>query len=364
MNILTNQPTTEFELINNALSLLGLPTLKNESEFQRLGEGAWHHAYLVKIESEPVVIRLPKKVAYDKEVQFDAHALHAEYAGTQSYYKHANQAKKGICPQFFNYHVSEELTFTIESYVGSSLELGLQTNVASYRYGVELGEFFLAKEQIPSPVEGLGYLTWNCGKLIGQFDSDLQSFIAQETEEYEQELEELLASELQFDKKRVMQIGKELIPHRAITGEKPVFTNQDTSPENLIFREDGVNLIDPYPLIYTGVSLAANHVHNYKVLFPTFYNVPRYKKHEFHLFEENLLAIANGFIGGYTQGSIDNKQSLSVEVFLKLLTMTHGHYQLFQKDILDGEELIRYGTKAQIKERLTVFLKMLENYAI
>ncbi|WP_221568101.1 hypothetical protein [Alkalihalobacillus sp. TS-13] len=364
MNILTNTVGTELEQINKALDMEGLPQLKTVSEITSLGEGAWHYAYLVNSSAEPLVLRLPKKIAYDKEVGFNYDELMSDYAGTHAYYQHANKAKEGICPKYFTFFVSEELTYTIESYVGTSVGLGVQTNDQSRRYGIELGEFFSAIEKLESPLSGLGYLKWSNGCLSGELDMDIHSFIPQETEEYSEELETLLESDYEFDKKRVRHLGDELIPKRSNEEERLIFTNQDTSPENMIFTQDRIHIIDPYPIIYTGPSLAANLVFNYQTTFPTFYNTKRYEKQRYNRHIEQLKKIADGFIEGYVQDSVEKRDSLQVEVFLKHVTMAYTHLQLLKKDTLNREQEIRYGLKSQIENRLEILIERLGKFPL
>ncbi len=146
MKLLTTEAVTELELINHALIKEGLKQISDESEIKRLGEGAWHFAYL--IDNDQLVLRIPKKIAYDKPVVFNQKELTAEYAATKAFYQYANRAKKGICPEQFNYSVNEELTYTIESYMGESKGLSGQTTEESRRYGKELGAFFLALESL------------------------------------------------------------------------------------------------------------------------------------------------------------------------------------------------------------------------
>ncbi|MBN8208125.1 hypothetical protein JI666_05145 [Bacillus sp. NTK071] len=45
--------------------------------------------------------------------------------------------------------------------------------------------------------------------------------------------------------------------NNSVEREKLILTNQDTSPENIIFSKKGTKIIDPFPLLYTGTSLAA-----------------------------------------------------------------------------------------------------------
>ncbi|MFI8684564.1 hypothetical protein [Rossellomorea sp. NPDC077527] len=361
MQFLTTTAQTEWELINKALKNSGLKEISSESEIIRLGEGAWHYAYL--IEREQLVLRIPKRIAYEKEVVFNRNELTADYAGTKAFYQHANRTGKGMCPGFYEYHVSEELTYTIESYVGKSIGLAGQTPEQSNRYGRKVGEFFLALEDLESPIPGIGYITvGEQGNIKGLYEGELSAFIREETGEYREEWESLLESDYIFNKEKVRRTGEELFSSRSVDREKRVLTNQDTSPENMIFTESGVRMIDPFPIIYTGTSLAANYVFNYQTLFHALHNTKRHAKNHYHRLLRQLKASAEGFVEGYTNGSKQKWNDLNVEVYLKLVTMTHEHDQLLKQETLSKEQMIRYGTKEQIDERMNIFLKELERY--
>lgn len=348
--------TKDRERIQRALEQEGIT-----GTVQPLGEGAWHMAYL--IEEKQLVLRIPKEIAYDKEVEFNPHELTAEYTATKAFYEHANRAKKGICPEYFNFYVSEELTYTIESYVGESAGLEHQTVEEAKQYGRELGECFRLLETLDTPFTGMGYVEFgDDGQLKGPYDMDAEEFLVQEMYEYVTELETLLASSYSFDKEKVEQTGRHLLADRSIKREKIVFTNQDTSPENILFTKSGAKMIDPFPLLATGTSLAANHVFNYTSLFPKFSNTERFGKGNYDIHEEKLKANAEGFVDGYTDDSEQKQKDLHIEVFIKLLTMAFEHHQLLQEKTLSREQIIRYGTKEQVEKRLQGYLGALESF--
>lgn len=327
----------------------------SEQEVTSLGEGAWHEAFL--LEKDQLVLRIPKKIAYDKSVVFNQEELTAEYEGTRSFYQHANQAMKGICPDYFTYYVSEELTYTLETYVGRTTSLRDQTLEDARKYGHQIGDCFRHLETLEPPYPGMGYLEGS--PLRGAYDMSAQEFLKQETEEYVEELDTLVRSAYDFDKRIVKARGEALLSARAMEQEKIVFTNQDTSPENILFTENGARMIDPFPLLATGTSLAANHVFNYTSLFPKFHDTERYKRGNYHLHKDKLKANAEGFIEGYTAGSLEKKEALRIEVFIKRLTMAHEHYQLLEGS-MTREDVIRYGTKQQVEARLRDYLRELE----
>ncbi|WP_226659223.1 hypothetical protein [Pseudalkalibacillus hwajinpoensis] len=363
MKFLTTQAVSELDLINQALINEGLHPLSDQSEVLLLGEGAWHFAFL--LEKEQLVLRLPKKIAYEKEIPFHRNELTTEYAATKAFYAHANRAKEGVCPEYFTFSVQEELTYTLESYLGKSSEIGDLSTNESFHYGVEIGDFFLALETMESPYKGIGYLKGDeNGKLKGELDMNQKEFMSEETKEYGEVLTRLLASGYEFDKERVEAVGRKLISARSLEGERITFTNQDTSPENLIFSERGFKMIDPYPLLSPGVSLAANHVFNYTYLFPLFYNTIRYQKGHYQQSLLQLKANATGFVKAYSAHSRKKEIDLHIEVYLKLLTMTHDHHQLINAKTLSREQMIRYGTREQIEERFFHFLKNLAQYSV
>ncbi|WP_273852996.1 hypothetical protein [Guptibacillus spartinae] len=363
MKFLTTQAVSELDLINQAITNEGLQSISHQAEVSLLGEGAWHFAFL--LEKEQLVLRIPKKIAYEKEVLFLQNELTAEYAATKAFYSHANRAKGGVCPEQFTFFVQEELTYTLESYLGKSSDIGDLSTNESLQYGIEIGEFFLALETMEAPYKGIGYLKCDeDGQLNGGLDMTQKEFLYEETKEYDEELSRLLASEYEFDKKRVEAVGRELISARSLDGERITFTNQDTSPENLIFSENGFKMIDPYPLLSPGVSLAANHVFNYTFLFPLFYNTIRYRKGNYQQSLLQLRANASGFIKAYAAHSSQKQTNLHIEMYLKLLTMAHEHGELLSATTLSREQIIRYGTKAQIEERFVYFLKNLAQYPV
>ncbi len=121
-------------------------------------------------------------------------------------------------------------------------------------------------------------------------------------------------------------------------------------------------MIDPVPILYTGTSLAANHVFNYHSFFHTVHDTRRYGKGNYHRHIPLLRAHAGGFVEGYTQGSKQKHMDLHIEVFLKLVTMAHTHLELLQEESLTKEQIIRFGTKEQIEKRLQIYLNELENF--
>ncbi|SDL92988.1 hypothetical protein [Sediminibacillus halophilus] len=269
------------------------------------------------IEEEQLVLRIPKKIAYEKEVLFNEKALREEYTATHAFYQHANKVKKGVCPERFTFCVKKDMTYTMETYMGSSIGFSQQTIEESKKYGRELGTFFRGLESVKPPYEGIGYLEeGENGELRGRMEKELHAFLLEESREYEEELQGLVASPYEFDKEKVIKKAEWLLLNRSVDKEQVVLTNQDTSPENILFTQRGAKIIDPFPLLYSGTSLAANYRFNYQTLFPTFYNTIRYGKGNYKRHIPQLAANAKGFMEGYTKGSRQKQVDLHVEVFL------------------------------------------------
>lgn len=353
-----------FDLIDYALQKSGLEMLKDPTQVQYLGEGAWHYAYLVQLPiGDQVVVRFPKTVAYGREIDFDEASTIAEYAGTKAYYELANSVKPGICPEFFYYHVEKNKTFTVESYAGKSIKLEHFTYVEAFQVGAELGEFFRNMNAAKHGLKGFGYLKWDGKNIEGQNKSSVSEFMKNENVEYLTDFRNFIDTyDRSIHSAALIQL-QECMKNREMDEHSIIFTNQDTSPENVLIHLDGrVSLIDPVPLLYSGDSLAGNFLNNYRTLFPTFYNAPRYAKHEFDRFEDRLHKIADGFLEGYSNGDLSVKKRVKQEEFIKLTSLAASHWELLRSDELTQEQKIRYGERDAIANRLTVLVNKIQEF--
>ncbi|MBH0165182.1 hypothetical protein IHV12_09635 [Fictibacillus sp. 7GRE50] len=353
-----------FDLIDYALQKSGLEELKDPTQVQYLGEGAWHLAYLVQLRTgDAVVVRFPKTEAYGKNVEFDEETMHSEYAATRAYYELANQVKPGICPAFFNYHVEKGRTFTVESYAGKAIKLDQLTVVEAFHIGAEVGEFFRKMNTAHHGLKGFGYLSWNGKHIAGKFQSDVSESMKEENNEYIDDFKKFIETYEGAISSSALVDLQACMEDREITDHTVVLTNQDTSPENILLHSDGtVCLIDPVPILYSGDSLAGNFLNNYRTLFPTFFNAPRYARHEFDRFEDRLKRIADGFLEGYSNGDLDVKRRVKQEEFIQLTDLTVTHWQLLQIDELSSEQKIRYGEREAIANRIAELVKKIEEF--
>ncbi|WNB91279.1 hypothetical protein [Bacillus sp. NEB1478] len=351
------------DLIDFALQKSGLDPLKDPTQVQYLGEGAWHQAYLVQLRvGEAVVVRFPKAVAYGKKVEFDETACLAEYEGTKAYYKLANSVKPGICPEFFQYYVGKNKTFTVESYAGKPIKLENFTFMEAFQTGAEMGEFFRYMNMAQHGLKGFGYLRWNGTNIEGQFQSSVTEFMKEENKEYLNDFKGFILNYDRHVHPAAMIQLEECMRNRNLDESQIVFTNQDTSPENILLHGDGrVCLIDPVPLLYSGDSLAGNFINNYHTLYATFFNSPRYAKHQFDRFEEKLQTIVDGFMEGYCNGDADVKKRVKQEEFIKLTSLTAFQFKVLHSD-MTLEQKIRYGEKEAIANRIPVLVKRIEEF--
>ncbi|MDR7071336.1 hypothetical protein [Fictibacillus barbaricus] len=352
-----------FDLIDFALQKSGLESLKDTTQVQYLGEGAWHQAYLVQLAvGEAVVVRFPKPEAYGNKIEFDETAYMAEYAGTKAYYKMANSVKPGICPEFFHYYVEKNKTFTVESYAGKAINLENFTFMEAFQAGAEIGEFFRYMNTAQHGLKGFGYFKWNGTNIEGQFQSSVSKFMKEENEEYLNDFKEFIQNYDQYVHPATMVQLEECMKNRELDESKIVLANQDTSPENILLHADGrVCLIDPVPLLYSGDSLAGNFMNNYNSLYATFFNSPRYAKHQFNRFEGKLETIADGFMEGYCNGDADVKKRVKQEEFIKLTSLTAFQFKILHSE-MTSEQKIRYGEKEAIANRIPVLVKRIEEF--
>jgi hypothetical protein len=352
-----------FDLIDFAMQKSGLESLKDTTQVQYLGEGAWHLAYLVQLRTgEAVVVRFPKAEAYGRKIDFDESAYYAEYAGTKVYYELANTVKPGICPEFFHYHIEKDKTFTVESYAGKVIKLENFTFMEAFQAGAELGEFFRYMNTAQHGLKGFGYLKWNSATVEGQFQSNVNDFMKEENEEYLNDFKEFIQNYDQPIQPVAMSQLEECMNNREIDESHIVLVNQDTSPENILIHTDGrISLIDPVPLLYSGDSLAGNFMNNYHTLYPAFFNAPRYARHQFDRYEEKLQTIADGFMEGYCKGDAAVRRRVKHEEFIKLTSLTAFQHKVLHSD-MTLEQKTRYGEKDAIANRIPVLVKKIEQF--
>ena len=328
-----------------------------------LGEGAWHYAWKVLKDGREFVLRIPKETAYGKPVLYNESAIKAEYGGTELYYASVNKAVKGAAPEYFTYHVSEDLTYTLESFAGTQIELTDMTEERAFQIGKAIGNIYRKTEEIPHGLDGFGFLAWSeADGLHGSIAGDAREGITEENEEELADYEVLCAARPEFKDERVkraIQLATELRLQRFTATS---LTNQDASPENILINDNQVCLIDPYPIIYYPRGMAGNFINLYETYFIALADTDRYRKHEFAVHAEKLNGMATGFLAGYSNGDREIIREVKGEQLLQLLETAFSHLQLLSEDLKEEAE-IRYGSKGEIEKRMELFSKELKRLA-
>lgn len=351
-----------YHKINNSLENSYFPRLEHTSNFHFLGEGAWHKAYLVTIKGfEDLVIRFPKEIAYGKKVVFDEKKLFQEYARNGYYYQQANQAKLGICPRTYSYEVSDELRYTIESFMGNSIEFSKLNKEKCSEYGKQLGNFFRNMERTAPEITGVGDLIIKNEVFIGENNQSLKSNIEQENDMYFTRWASFKRSSYNFPFKNIENKMKYCLKNRH--HNISTLTNQDMSPENIVIQNEEIRLIDPRPQVHSGLISAANFINNYKIVFPSYSNVPRYQKHHFNLYTSKLHYLAESFREIFIGNNKEREDLLKVEEFLQLLDLCLEHSEHLSNESYI-EQYIRLGSPKDIQKRLNYYIKKLETYPL
>lgn len=328
-----------------------------------IGEGAWHDAWKVLKDGCDLVLRIPKETVYGKRVSFNEEELRSEYAGTDLYYRSVNQAMQGAAPEFFQFHVSEQLSYTLESFAGEHIDLHELTRAQAVETGKALGEIYRKTEEIPHGLDGFGYLHWTKDSgLRGSITGDVRRFLKEESEEHLADYRTLSEANPDFHDatvSRALELATEL-RHQSFTEAR--LSNQDASPENILMNGTQICLIDPFPNIYYPRGMAGNFMNLYETFFIALSETERYEKHQFARCASNLKAIAEGFLGGYS----DRDKRLAAEVrgeqLLQLLETAYSHFHLLSGK-LPEQARIRYGDKQQIEARLSILAVELKTLA-
>lgn len=328
------------------------------SKVENLGEGAWHRAWKVMSNKhDPVVFRIPKKIAYQKEVIYDESALKAEYGGTEIYYRCVNAVVAGAAPEMFENYVSAELTYTLESFAGNHVDLHHLNKEDAHILGVNIGQLYRKVEQVDHGIEGFGFLAWNEKQgTHGQFSSDFNAFIEEECQEVMDDYRELSAKSPLFETPQLKAAFLRICENRLNEITHPVLTNQDASPENWLMDKGQLRIIDPLPIVYFGEVMAANFLNLYETLFVELAHTERYGKHRFHECQEALQSIADGFIEGYCAEKPHLIALLRGEQLLQVLDSAIGHVRMLETGLTE-EQIIRFGSQEDVEKRLIVFGK-------
>ena len=331
---LVNSSTTNDNLhsrFNLALARCGLPALQSSQSsrtYHKIGAGAWHDAYLVRLhDGTRLVIRLRKQVIYGREEVFDAGKLHEDYAPVGLYYRLANICRPGICPDVYEYTIAPDLTCTIESYMGETLSLAMLNRAEGVECGRRMGQLFQTLHQATPPMPGLGELVWQAEALRAEDQRPLNTIWQVEVTTLYEQLDRLASADFHFERAVLRAKLEKAIQQCRFDCESVTLVNRDTTPENLIVRNGQfAGLIDPVPSLHNGHRYAALFVYVYSFLLPALSDAPRYAQHQFKKHSPIMAAMADGFRDGYCQGDAELHRRLDWEVWRWAFTSAAEYY--------------------------------------
>jgi hypothetical protein len=308
-------------------------------------------------------VRLRKEDAYGEPQLYEEHAneWHAEYVSTSLYYRQANRAQPGICPPVFLYHVSEELTCTIETYMGERLDLNRLSETSAYRFGRQIGSMMRHVHAKKSHIPGSGELTWDGANLYGVSPRHQNMLTRKIEEAYNENILTALTEQAPaFDHELVT--DKLHAAQRLRNVEEPVvLINRDVTPENLTVQKDNrIGIIDPYLYLGNGTRFAAWFIHCYRFLLPSYAHTERYRDNGYDQHADKLHMIADGFEHGYIQNDSRLARHICAERLLWALEQAYDDLERLTSPDLPRPQVIKHGEPPIIRRRLQKAIHTLE----
>lgn len=367
---MTNSPV--FEMIDatiarleQALRACGLPLSLSQNAFTYEGEGAWHEVYRVTVpqQADPFIVRIRKPVAYGQPQHYSelANEWHAEYVSTSLYYMQANRAQPDICPSMFLYHVSEEITCTVESHMGRRLDLSRLDHHSASTFGRQIGSMMRKMHQKKTHIPGAGELKWDGANLYGEQNRAQVALNRKIEQSYNENiLSQLAEQHLNID---WHSIGRKLdAAHLLRDIDEPiVLINRDITTENLTVQPNHhIGIIDPYPYLGNGTRFAAWFIHCYRFLLPAYAHTKRYRHNHYDRYADILGSIANGFEKGYTQGDPELATHLAAEQWLWTLEQAYDDLERLTNDNRSEKTIMKHGSHDVVHQRFTKTLHILD----
>jgi hypothetical protein len=310
------------------------------------------------------MVRIRKPVGYGQPQSYAQKSgeWHAEYVSTSLYYMQANRATPGICPSVFLYHVSEEITCTVETYMGERLNLESLDKTTARRMGRQIGNMMRVIHGKKSHIRGTGELAWDGANLYGTVPARHPMLARKIDQSYQENILLALTEEgPSFDHGLVR--SKLRAAHMLRNDNEPtVLINRDITPENLTVQRGGkVGIIDPYPYLGNGTRFAAWFIHCYRFLLPAYARTARYEKNQYQRFAPVLGEIAAGFERGYIQGDHELGTHIAAERWLWTLEQAYDDFdKLNQPNGLSEAKRYKHGEPPVIRARLKAALRALE----
>ena len=356
---------TTLSQIEMALRACGLPLSVQQRAVQPVSTSGWHDVYRVSVpqHAHPFVVRIRKPAAHGDQTYEDCvDAWHAEYVSASLYYMQANRAQADICPSMFLYHVSEEITCTVETYMGERLQLDRVKDEQARRFGRQIGRMMHAMHQTKTHIPGAGEIAWDGANLYGTSSADEGTLTRRIEEAYNGNI--LLALTEQgpsFDHETVKQKLQAAQQLRNVD-EPMVLINRDITPEHLtVQNENRVGIIDPYPYLGSGTRFAAWFIHCYRFLLPSYADTQQHRQRDYDRHTDTLALMADGFERGYIQGDDELRRHLAAERWLWTLEQAYDDLErLTASEGASAEVIRRHGKPDVMRKRLRRSLRLLE----
>ncbi|MGH0593118.1 hypothetical protein ACQVPY_12575 [Bacillus pretiosus] len=244
--------------------------------------------------------------------------------------------------------------------MGSSLPLHSLDYNKSLDLGQLLGKFYKEMHDKDPMLKGYGNLIWSENNIEGKEALDIQERWEQDNDFYLKALKKLSNSELKFNRKQVELKIQNIISIRRKRIQKISLVNQDVTPENIVFHQDNVSVIDPYPRLDFDVKYAGYFYFCYKLLLPSYSNAPRYIDRGYDSNVDVLNGIAEGFVKGYAGNDHSLYKRLIDEYLLWILLEIHEHYMLLKQEDLSYKVEQQMGNTDILEQRMEMYLKELE----
>jgi hypothetical protein len=346
--------------LNALLVACGQPPVAPGVRLRRLGAGAWHDAFLVRVGGRALVARLRKRVIYGREETFDEGVIRSDYAGVGKYYRVANLRLPGICPDSYAFAVEPGVSGTVEAYLGPTLRLGTLSAAAAYAVGRAIGRAFRVLHAGDAPCPGWGELIWTPEGVRGEDPRPFATIADEEAGRWRAGLARLGAAGYDFDAMAATQRLDETLSRREGYAMTPALVNSDITTENLIVRRGRfVGLVDPVPHIGNATRHAALFLSCYRLLLPSLHDAPRYAGCGFAEHAGTMARIAEGYEAGYLEGGpLTLARELADEYWLCVLDLAIGGHSRLGAP-LSEEQQIRTGGHAAIERRVRECLRVL-----
>ncbi|PEY73223.1 hypothetical protein [Bacillus thuringiensis] len=359
---MTQTKATVLEKIQYALRECGLPSNVTTNHILFLGEGAWNKAYLLTYDDMQWVVRFPKEEAYGQVVEFDVKQMKAHHEACKYYYQQANIVSPGMCVSDFYYSVNPNMPYTVETYMGRTLNLDEIKLSEAESLGHRLGEFYQLMNCVQTDFEGFGFFDYEDGQLKGKNEGSIKDFIFQQQEQYLDKLKFMGMGIQELNINELLYRLQELFKVRQVHKEHKKLVNIDPKPENILMENGKMSLIDANPVLQNGTICAGLIMNTYQSVLPNYSNSPRFTRLGYDRNVVKLRTIGDGFLKGYTNGDANAVFRVRIEQFLYLLSELGEHLVEVNNPNINIATQYHMGTREIIAQRIPVLLHEVQSF--